>query len=74
MKRLDSMNQDYRDAKNHIYGLAHNVCLNGKEQKVLLAYLGDIEMHSLKYGESGERIIQLLISAIYDGLAFGNWP
>jgi len=74
IERLDSTEQSFRDAKNHVYGLAHNVCLNGKEQKVLLAYMGDIEIHSLKCGESGQRIIQLLISCIYDGLAFGNWP
>jgi len=72
MARLE--NQEFRDAKQHVYGLAHNVCLNGKEQKALLDRLKDIEQHCMICGESGQRTIQLLLSCIYDGLAFGNWP
>ena len=72
--RLDRLEQDYRDAKNHIFGLAHNVCINGKEQAFLLRVLGDIEMESLKSGASGEQTIRNLLYPIIDGLSFGHWP
>lgn len=74
MKRLDILEQDYRDAKNHLYRLAHNVCINGKEQAVLMTTLTKIEMHALNYGMEGKDIIKELLSCIYDGLAYDNWP
>lgn len=75
MDRLDRMEADFRDAKNHVYSLAHNVCINdGKDQHALVDALRDIELHGLKCGDSWQRIIQCMISCIYDGLAFGNWP
>lgn len=65
---------DYDEAVKHIYGLAHNVSLNKSEQYALISALDDIETHSIKVGESNHRIVQLMLSLIYDGLAFGNWP
>jgi hypothetical protein len=72
--RLDRTSQDYRDAKNHIYGLAHNVCLNGKEQQALLSAMGNAEMEMYRVGEDGKQIILTLMGIILDGLRFGNWP
>lgn len=72
--RLDRMGQDYRDAKNHVYGLAHNVCKDGKEQKALLAAMQYTEQEMIKSGESGEAIILTLLGIIMDGLNYGNWP
>jgi hypothetical protein len=72
--RLSRLDQDYRDAKNHVYGLAHNVCVNGKEQHALLSALGDVEMQMLKGGEDGKAIILTLMGIIIDGLQYGNWP
>lgn len=72
--RLDRMDQDFRNAKNHIYGLAHNVCCNAGEQGYLLAVLGDIEMECYKNGATGQQIIRNLLTPIMDGLEFDNWP
>lgn len=71
-KRLND--QSYRDALNHVYGLAHNVCINGKEQKFLIAHLQDIEFVMIANGETGDRTIKELLCVIIDGLKFGNWP
>jgi hypothetical protein len=70
MKRLDRLEQNYRDAKNHIYGLAHNVCVNDKEQAALLSALGDVEMQMLKGGEDGKYIILTLMGIIIDSLQY----
>ena len=72
--RLDSTSQDYRDAKNHIYGLAHNVCVDGIEQKRLLACLGKIELTCIESGISGKDTIRALLNPIMDGLIYNNWP
>ena len=64
MSRLDTMESDYREAKNHIYGLAHNVCIDGKEQKSLLSALHEAEMEMLGNGENGLKIIKDLLSII----------
>jgi len=72
--RLDRMSQDYRDAKNHIYGLAHNVCLDGKEQQALLSTIQDVELEMHKNGEDGKQIIITMLGVVFDGLRFGNWP
>ena len=72
MVRLE--NQDYKNAKEHIYDLANSVCVNKQEQQIMLRCLKEIEKHSLICGESNKRVIQLMLSCIYDGLAFGNWP
>ena len=74
MIRLDRLKQDYRDAKNHIYGLAHHVCVDGKEQAFLLNHLGEVETHCLNHGMDGKDIIRELLNPIIDGLHYGNWP
>jgi hypothetical protein len=72
--RLDSMSQEYRDAKNHVYGLAHNVCVNGKEQKTLISAMQDVERQMVTNGEDGKHIILTLLGIIIDGTQYGNWP
>ena len=72
--RLDRSEQDFRDAKNHVYGLAHNVCVNGKEQNALLAAMQSTEMQMIKEGGTGEEIILSLLCILFDGLNYGNWP
>lgn len=66
--------KSFRDAKQACYSLAHSLGKNGDEQAKLVTALHDIESHSMKCGESNERIIQLMLSMFYDCLAFGNWP
>jgi hypothetical protein len=70
--RLDIMDKDYREAKNHVYGLAHNVCINGIEQKILLNELRSVEFEMR--AESGQTIISTMLGIILDGLHYGNWP
>lgn len=72
--RLSVGTTDYTDAKNYIYGLAHVVCRNGKEQKILLDTLHEIEYYSLTHGDEGHVIIRKLLNPIMDGLQYGNWP
>ena len=74
MSRLDSMEDDFRHAKNHVYGLAHNVAFLPGEQRALLSYIGEVEYNLYKEGASGERIIIELLGIIMDGLKYGNWP
>lgn len=72
--RLSRTSQDYLDAKNHIYGLAHNVCLNNKEQEALILAIRDVEVEMSRAKEDGEQVIITLMGIILDGLKFGNWP
>lgn len=74
MSRLHKLEQDYRDATGHIYGLAHNVCINGEEQNALVTALQNIELEGLKDGADGQLIIRNMLFTIVDGLAYGNWP
>jgi hypothetical protein len=72
--RLDSMSQDFRDAKNHVYGLAHNVCVDGLEQRALLNALSESETEMIRADEDGKAIILTLLGIIIDGVQYGNWP
>lgn len=72
--RLDINSQDFRDAKNHIYGLVHNVCLNDKEQEILIKTLQEEEQRMIDNREPGDVIIKHLLYPIMDGLSYGNWP
>lgn len=74
MTRLDYTEQSFRDAKNHLYGLAHNVCVNGKEQNALLHAMGQTELRLYEEGASGLAVISILMGIITDGLRYGNWP
>lgn len=73
-ERLSRIEQDYRDAINHIYGLAHNVCCERGEQTQLISALQDVEYEMTKQGETGKAIVLCLMGLITTGLAFGNWP
>jgi len=66
--RLDASSQDFIDAKQHVYGLAHNVCLNGEEQRALLNELHDAENQLIANGWSGQTIIKTLLKVIADKL------
>lgn len=66
--RLDISTQSFRDAKNHIYGLAHNVCINGNEQRELLAHMLDIELKLMKDNSDGKEIILNLLGLVIDAV------
>lgn len=74
MSRLNKNEQSYRDAKNHIYGLAHNVSINGREQNALVRALQQIEEEGINDGASGQQIIRSMLFTLIDGLEYGNWP
>ncbi len=66
--------EDYRRAKDHVYGLAHNVCESGTEQAQLVDVLREIETVGYKNGMKNIKIIKQMLFPIMDGLQFGNWP
>jgi hypothetical protein len=74
MKKARLEEQCLRDAKNHVYGLAHNVCNNKEEQAELLGVLQGIEKESILNGATGEQLIRNLLCPILDGLLWRNWP
>lgn len=64
--------QDYREAKNQCYALAHSLGANKSEQESLVNALHDIE---LEYdGGKKERLIACMLGVFTDGLYYGNWP
>ena len=65
---------DFASAKTHIYGLAHNVCHTGQEQRALITVLHKIEEECIGRGASGSETIQQLMFPIMNGLMYGNWP
>ncbi len=61
---------DYVEAKRSCYQLAMSLGKTGNEQNELIKALKDVEKTYDNYKET----IQHMLSVIYDGLAFGNWP
>lgn len=73
MIRLEDT-QDFADCKNHIYGLAHSVCLNSIEQHLLLSAVREVEDNANREGWPNSLTIASMIGVIFDGLAYNNWP
>ena len=59
-------NLAFRQAKNHIYGLAHNISENGEAQNQLLTNLQDTEINMIAQGESNFKIISTLLTIVHD--------
>lgn len=59
---------DYRMARKAIMELAMAVADTGKHQQELVMAIDSIDRGSNKDNVKG------MISVIYDGLAYGNWP
>lgn len=66
--------RDFLQAKDRVYGLAHNVCLNGKEQRALLSKLQDMELDMIQNRENNETIIVTLLDVIMDCFRYNEWP
>ena len=65
---------DFNGARQSLYGMAHDVCKNGREQNALLLAFQHTEMEMIEQGESPKAITIALLGIILDGLKHGNWP
>ena len=59
-----------REAEQRLLGILIEECPNGIAQAAASTHYNEM----LKAGESHKSIMQSLAGALYDGLAYGNWP
>lgn len=67
-----SSTSDYAAAKNAIYSLAMAVAKNEDEQKAFSKAFREIERED--WHEPHKEIILQMLSVVFNGLAYGNWP
>ncbi len=61
---------DYLQAKNAMFSLAHALGKNKQQQDDLIKALKVIELEN----EPDENIIRDMLGLFLDGLSYGNWP
>jgi hypothetical protein len=66
--------QDFQNARQHIYGLAHDLAPDEQKQQQLITEIQQAELHSIRGGASNMDTIKLMLSPIMDGALYGNWP
>jgi hypothetical protein len=59
-----------RDNEQRMLGVLVEECPNGTAQAAASTHYNEM----LRAGESHKSIMQSLAGALYDGLAYGNWP